>query len=53
MAAIRGHRLVPVEQHLPLCPTPVRRFFEAAFSLDRAARPRTAAQFAKRLAQLR
>jgi tRNA A-37 threonylcarbamoyl transferase component Bud32 len=53
VAAIRGHRLVPVEQHLPLCPTAVRRFFEAAFSLDRAARPRTAAQFAKRLAHLR
>ena len=53
VAAIRAHRLVPVEQHLPLCPPPLRRFFEAAFSLDCAARPRTAAQFAKRVAALR
>jgi tRNA A-37 threonylcarbamoyl transferase component Bud32 len=52
-SAIRAHRLVPVELRLPLCPSPVRRFFEAAFSPDRAARPRTAAQFAKRLAGLR
>jgi hypothetical protein len=53
VAAIRAHRLVPVEQHFPLCPPPLRRFFEAAFSPDHAARPRTAAQFAKRVAGLR
>jgi len=53
VSAIRANRLVPVERHLPLCPSPVRRFFDAALSSDRAARPRTAAQFTKRLAELR
>ena len=52
-SAIKGHRLVPIEHRLPLCPPALRTFFERSFSRELATRPRTAAQFAKRLGGLR
>jgi hypothetical protein len=51
--AIKGHRLTPIRARLPQRPPILDRFFEGAFAVELSSRPRSAIQFARRLADLR
>ncbi len=51
--AIKGHRLTAIGDRLPQRPPSLDQFFEGAFAVELSSRPRTAIQFARRLADLR